>query len=68
MNILVDAELVVSVFCILFRKEPERLQDGTTPSSLLSVCCFGGNIGALKKKKANKYKIIREYKIYKNYS
>lgn len=45
MNLLV--ELVVSVLCILFRKEPERLQDGTTPSSLSSVCCFGGNIGAL---------------------
>lgn len=45
MNVLVGAELVVSVFCVLFRKEPERLHDGT-PSSLLSVCCFGGNIGA----------------------
>lgn len=50
MNLLVDTELVVSVLCILFRKEPERLQDGTTPSSLLSVCCFGGNIGALEER------------------
>jgi hypothetical protein len=38
MNLLVDVELVVSVFCSLARKELKRLQDGT--SSLLSVCCF----------------------------
>jgi len=64
MNILVDAELVVSVLCILFRKEPERLQDGTTPSSLLSVCCFGGNIGALKKKKQINRKFKKIQNIY----
>jgi len=49
MNLLVDVELVVSVFCSLARKELKRLQDGT--SSLLSVCCFEDNIEALNRKK-----------------
>jgi len=53
MNLLVGIELVVSVFCSLARKELKRLQDGTT-SSLLSVCCFGDNIGALNRKKKRK--------------
>ena len=51
-NLLEDKAYVPSVFCTLFLKEPERRQDGITPSSL-SVCCFGGIIGALKNKIVN---------------